>query len=148
MPAADLEENFPELQSTGYQITSDVNSNYNCIAWALGDTKRWWWPPLSPFDSLSHWPPNVARTETVESFMRVFSLFGYKTCKTGRIEQGWEKIALYADSQGKPTHAARQLPSGAWTSKLGDQEDVEHLAASAVEGRWYGSVVCYFRRRR
>ena len=32
-----------------------------------------------------------------------------------QLEPGFEKIALYADNSGKPTHAARQLDNGRWT---------------------------------
>jgi hypothetical protein len=57
---------------------------------------------------------------------------------------GEEKICLYAKN-GKPTHAARQLSNGRWTSKLGPDEDVEH-DLSDLEGRRYGSPSAWFAR--
>jgi hypothetical protein len=39
-----------------------------------------------------------------------------------------------------PTHAALQLESGDWTSKLGDFEDISHSTIEAVSGPVYGRV--------
>jgi hypothetical protein len=67
-------------------------------------------------------------------------------CGDADLEDGYEKVALYA-LRGIPTHAARQLPSGAWTSKLGALEDVQHpLDGLQVED--YGAPVRYLKRRR
>jgi hypothetical protein len=44
-----------------------------------------------------------------------------------------------------PKHAARQLPSGRWTSKLGPMEDIEH-ALHDLTGMAYGSVVLVMKR--
>lgn len=52
---------------------------------------------------------------------------------------------LFADLAGMPTHAARQLHSGAWTSKLGNAEDIEH-ELHALEGEIYGTVVVIMNR--
>jgi len=46
---------------------------------------------------------------------------------------------------GAPTHAARQLPSGRWSSKLGPMEDIEHELQD-VTGSVYGSVVLVLKR--
>jgi hypothetical protein len=47
-----------------------------------------------------------------------------------------------------PTHAALQLESGLWTSKLGEFEDINHLTPNAVAGPVYGGVLCYLERPR
>jgi hypothetical protein len=52
---------------------------------------------------------------------------------------------LFADAASVPTHAARQLRSGAWTSKLGISEDVEH-ELRALEGEIYGVVALILTR--
>ena len=49
------------------------------------------------------------------------------------LEIGFEKVAIYSDAHG-PQHVARQLPDGKWTSKLGQQVDVEHSTLSVLEG--------------
>lgn len=128
---------FPRLQGTAYRITSPANDGYNCIAWAAGDTKHWWWPdePVR-----TYWPVGVPRLETLAAFRDAFATLGYVPCEQADLESGFEKIALYADVDGTPTHAARQLSNGRWTSKLGALEDIEH-ALEDLTGATYGSVV-------
>src|SRR5437764_862202 len=82
----------------------------NCIAWAVGDLEKWWWP--SPD---SYWPPNLPHENTLVNFVLMFESRGYQTCETNELENGFEKIAMYISDDGKPTHAARQLISGLWT---------------------------------
>ena len=60
------------------------------------------------------------------------------------LEAGYEKVALYALA-GVPKHAARQLPGGGWTSKLGELDDIEHTLEGLV-GSWYGNVVQILKR--
>jgi hypothetical protein len=70
-------------------------------------------------------------------------------CNDGLFEIGFEKVAIYVDAGGTPTHMARQLESGAWTSKCGSLEDIEHYALEAVGGfgaREYGRVAAFLRR--
>jgi hypothetical protein len=43
-------------------------------------------------------------------------------------------------------HAARQLPTGRWTSKLGKAVDIEHDTPEGVTGPVYGAVVKFLRR--
>ncbi len=52
---------------------------------------------------------------------------------------------MFADALGLPTHAARQLASGRWTSKLGKAEDIEHDLHD-LEGDLYGIVVLLMKR--
>jgi hypothetical protein len=44
------------------------------------------------------------------------------------------------------THAARQLPDGQWTSKLGKYVDIEHSAPEDVAGGVYGEVMQFMKR--
>jgi hypothetical protein len=46
---------------------------------------------------------------------------------------------------GTPTHAARQLPDGTWTSKLGISEDIQH-ALDDLAGAVYRAVVQILKR--
>jgi hypothetical protein len=77
-----------------------------------------------------------------------FATLGYAPCDTPELEPGSEKLALYADARGEPTHVARQLLSGVWTSKLGAAEDIEHNSPADLEGPIYGRVAQYLRRQR
>jgi len=138
-----LEEAFPRLAEHGYTITSARSKRYNCIAWAAGDTRNWWWP--IPEADRVYWPTGVARAETVPAFRDAYASLGYVVSDADKLEPGFEKIALFANSIGLPLHAARQLVDGRWTSKLGELEDIEHELHD-LEGTSYGSVVLLMKR--
>ena len=74
-----LETLFPGLASGGYSITSPRTGRYNCIAWAAGDTARWWWPGGDA--TLEFWPASVARDETLDAFRDAFASLGYAVCE-------------------------------------------------------------------
>jgi len=116
----------------------------HCIAWAAGETTRWWWPVLDPDNAAVFWPAGVVLEETLDAFVAAFATLGYAPCTGEEPEPGFEKVALFAKA-AVPTHAARQLPSGRWTSKLGLREDIEH-DLHAVSGDVYGSVVVLLKR--
>ncbi|HEV3261175.1 MAG TPA: hypothetical protein VG013_30260 [Gemmataceae bacterium] len=136
-----LEDVFLGLGGQPYDIKSPRDRNHNCIAFAVSDNRNWWWPDLAEEDT---WPTEVARVETVGAFRDAFATLGYVVCNHGQLEGGYEKIALFALA-GKPKHAARQLPSGRWTSKLGAMEDIEH-ALHDLTGMVSGSVVLVMKR--
>jgi hypothetical protein len=120
-------------------VTSSASTTYNCIAWAAEDVSAWWWPV--PEVHGYYWPPGVSRDVTVPSFIKAFEMLGYHAFPSDALEPGIEKVAIYADADSVPTHAARQLASGSWTSKLGQQVDIEHTTLAALEGGIYGQVV-------
>lgn len=134
-----IDEAFPGLKPDGPTITSGPTDEYNCIAWAAGDTSRWWsYPP-------GYYWPAAPRTPLIESLVAVFVGLGYQTCDDGALEDGFEKVALYLKG-ALWTHAARQLPNGLWTSKLGPDEDIQHETPEALCGDLYGLVHCIMRR--
>lgn len=137
-----LDSNFPLLRKEGYAVTSPAERDYNCIAWAFGDQNRWWWPDKY---FQYYWPPNVKRDETLESFIQAFENMGFEICENAESEEDFEKISIYTKPDGTPTHAARQLENGKWTSKLGQSEDIEHNFDS-LAGPCYGSVVVIMKR--
>lgn len=128
---------FPRLTADNHRITSPATANYNCIAWAAGDTERWWEPGVC-------WPV-PSECYGLEVLEAAFRALGYERCADGVAEKGFEKVALHASGQFY-THAARQLPSGKWTSKLGRLEDIEHDAPEDVAGGVYGNVAAFMRR--
>lgn len=144
-----IERAIPALRTSPYTITSQPDKWYNCTAWALGIVHV----RVDPFDRWGSWPPDVPRENSVESVSAVFAHAGYEHCEDGALVDGTEKVALYAHS-GLVQHVARQLESGRWTSKLGDDCDIEHeleaLASSANVGGGvqYGEVVAYMSRAR
>jgi hypothetical protein len=92
-----------------------------------------------------YWPPNVPREETIQAFMQAYGLQGYSQISDPTLESGKQKIAIYTDRNGTPTHAARQLPDGWWASKLGHLHDIEH-EFGALDGPAYGSVAVVLAR--
>lgn len=144
MPTPSLQNLFPNLRDSGFEETSPASVEYNCIAWAAGETHRIWWPSDDP--TLAYWPVDVERAETIESFVAAFATLGYQPCVTTVVEHGFEKVALYVDATQTPTHTARQLPSGEWTSKIGRDIDIMHKTLPALEGRSYGAYHIVLRR--
>jgi hypothetical protein len=138
-----LEMIFPELALGGYSVTSARSRRYNCIAWAAGDSDKWWWP--GPNLEEEYWPATVERVETLNAFRAVFVSLGYTDCEGDELEPGFEKIALFATDKKAPTHGARQLLGGRWTSKIGYLEDIEHDLRD-LEGTAYGMVVLVMKR--
>ncbi len=134
------EYKFPRLKDGGYTPTSKEDINYNCIAWALGDDKRWWWP-----NGIYYWPDNLKLGSNAENFFTCFKKFGYIRCDNPNMEQGYEKLALYVDANNSPTHAARQLSNGNWTSKLGKSVDIEHTLDGLI-GPIYGIAKYFFKK--
>lgn len=126
---------FPKLENEGYKITSLPTYNYNCIAWAVGENHRAWWPDKN---LQLYWPEDIPREATMEAFTQMFAEFGYTPCDTSDLEEGFEKVAIYL-KENSVTHASRQLPSGEWTSKLGPQHDISHTL-TGLDGPAYGNV--------
>lgn len=83
---------------------------------------------------------------SISNFQQAYGLLGYVLCTDGSPETDFEKIAIYQDQGGVPTHAARQLPSGLWTSKCGRSFDIEHATEHDAGGGTYGEATVYMRR--
>ncbi|MFZ1964372.1 MAG: hypothetical protein WAU78_13065 [Roseiarcus sp.] len=144
------EARFPKLNRTEYCVTSDETPDYNCIAHAADKNDNWWWPDDQP----AYWPQGLDKVETLEAFVSAYATLGYAKCEGGGtvLEAGFEKVVIYADTHGVPTHAAKQLPNGAWTSKLGEWEDIQHTRPEAMEddgvlGLGYGKIAVVLKRK-
>jgi hypothetical protein len=137
-----IHDEFPHLRDRSYRVTSLYDDDYNCIAWAVDDTNNWWWPDID-----SYWPEHVDRVHTLEAFVEALRTKQFEPCVFDeRVEKNYDKIVLFIDHDGKPKHAARQLESGAWTSKLGRVWDIEHDTLRGVECNEYGRAKHMFSR--
>jgi hypothetical protein len=132
---------LPNLRDSDYSVTSEETDGYNCIAWAAGQSDAWWWP--SPF---AYWP-GPDNDASLESFTRTFQQLGFEACDSALLQAGLDKVAIYA-KDGLATHAARQLENGSWTSKLGEDCDIEHSTLESLEGGIYGRVAILMSRAR
>ncbi len=141
-PDAILPSTFSRLLPGSFQVISDPNNAYNCIAWAVGDTNRRWWPTSDP---LWYWPDGIALEATLEAFIEMFARLGYSLCDNPDLEPSFEKIAIYRLG-GSVTHAAKQLPTGRWTSKLGDWWLIEHDFDALTGSGPYGEIAQVMKR--
>ena len=136
--------NYPRLKREKYSTTSGETTQYNCIAWAAGDDSAWWDPSPGFYN---YWPRAVPRAVTLDAISQLFEWLGYVICDDDSFESGYEKVILYAHN-GVPTHAARQLEDGTWTSKLGNNIDITHKFSDSLEGPSYGIVERIFKRQK
>lgn len=137
----DFAQDFPHLTDDRASITSPQSRQYNCIAWAAGDMQNWW--DITP---RAVWPQGAPRTPDIESLKAAFRTLGYVECRDGSPRKNFRKVALYARGNTW-THAARQLPDGGWTSKLGQHHDISHTDTQAIEGPVYGNCNCFMELR-
>ena len=137
-----IDTDFPKLIGTVFSVTSPVTKEYNCIAWAVGDTERWW-----SNRPQYYWPVDAPRGSNVGCLVDAYRSLRFDRCDEDAVEEGFDKVAVYWNhNDGRWTHAARQLPNGCWTSKLGRFEDIQHEHPKHLEGPSYGSVYCYMKR--
>ena len=140
---------FPALRNSRFEITSEYDHLYNCVGWVVGLTTEWWEPNFE--DGV--WPDGVAPERTVTATIHALATVGYEPCEDGNLQEGFEKAAIFGEGD-LFIHAARQLPSGLWTSKLGSAWDIVHelgaltSAANAGGPVQYGEVVAFLRRAR
>ncbi len=133
---------FPNSKASPFEITSPSSGVYNCIAWALERTDEFFWPRrMRGF----YWPHSIPLKETLAAFQKLFEEAGYEICQHGELESGFQKVAIFAEND-RPTHAARQLANGFWTSKIGAWVDVQHTL-QAMEGGFYGDVAMFLKRK-
>lgn len=142
------EAHFPNLDRQSYHVTSPRTGSYNCIAFAAGKSDNWWWP----VGRATLWPV-ATKALTLGTFVQAYQSLGYEICPKQSVtgEQGVDRVAIYVDATGVPTHAARQLAGGKWTSKLGAWEDIQHDTLEALSDRdglglGYGTVGLIMRR--
>ena len=132
---------YPNINPTGYEWISEEDDNYNCVAWAAGINDEIWQDAPPGYK----WPAS-RRTQGIESLVEVFENLGFEQCEDSSLEDGYDKVALYARNR-LWGHAARQLSDGRWTSKLGvPGGDIVHATPECVTCLRYIDVHCIMRR--
>ena len=122
---------LPRLQTASFLVTSLPDLDYNCVAWAAGVADAWWWPLENPEEA--HWPDGVPRVRTLEAFRAAFATLGYSVCSSEELEAGFEKVALFADVLGLPTHAAAAIVEGTLDEQT--RQGGRHRTRPARSGR-------------
>lgn len=142
-----LATRFPNLTDNNNSVVSPRSRLYNCFAWACGvDTLRY-----APNDPDLRWPDNLPEVDDdLDAMEALFASMGYQRCDSADLEPATEKIAIYTYADGELAHAARQVESGRWASKMGLQsEDIEHDSLEDVAGEnAYGSPAIIMSRPR
>ncbi len=99
---------LPRLHPNNHQVTSPATTDYNCIAFAAGDTAHWWEPGR-------YWPTQVNQSEYGrEVLTQAFVVLGFIDCsRDEEMEPGYEKVALYASGDlynaRRPATSFRQM---------------------------------------
>jgi hypothetical protein len=136
---------FPRLLGGEYRLTSPRSKKYNCIAWAVGHANRWWQEPPD-----GYWPDGIPEDGSLKSAVRLFESLGFSCTDDPGYEQGAMKIAVYGKAAEGTillwTHAARQLETGRWTSKIGALQDIVHDTPAALLGGEYGTHLQIMRK--
>ena len=136
-----LEHEYPGLRKDSeWAITSNQTTRYNCFAWAAHDELNNWEPEGD------YWPEGCLRELTIPAFIEAYGSLGFSSVTTRRSPKRVERIAIFTVN-GVPQHAARQLSSGLWTSKLGHGFDISHKLKSICCDD-YGEVAVILERDR
>lgn len=124
---------------------------YNCVSWAIGDPRLRWWPhdPTDLTRAGWYWPDGLPTSETVATFEALFTRLGFEPVVDSSLEAGYEKVALFVDDSGAPSHVSWQTVNGYWASKVGTQgTDCLHKRPEDANCEAYGTVSRYYRRPR
>ena len=82
--------------------------------------------------------------------VKAFESLGFETCRNGKCESGYDKVALYCTPDQNDhlvwTHAARILKDNLYHSKIGGLFDIYHSAGDVFEKTEYGKVYQFMRR--
>lgn len=116
---------FPDLKNdNNFQLLSDRDETYNCIAWAMGYNDRW----VDIEESPGHWwPDGVSKDMSPQSLIDAFCTEGFEMSYNAYPEDGYYKVVLYKSNLlGIWTHAARIVTSEIEYSKLGKLWDGQH----------------------
>lgn len=131
---------FPKLAAEGFEIVDPPSNQYNCIAFAAGDTGKWW-----SIHQPDYWPTHATRSNSIESLVEVFAGLGFERCRDSRTEPGFGKVALY-QQQGAWTHAAVQTPRRVWLGRTDPGLIIEHRNPELLAGGAYGNPTTHMQR--
>src|SRR6202042_102938 len=68
------DRDFPRLTPRTPRVTSPATVDYNCVAWAAGDTEHWWQPGV-------FWPVDAPPQEYgISALEDAFRALGFEPC--------------------------------------------------------------------
>ena len=138
----------PRANPENSQPCSPQTADYNCLAFAAGDTGAWWEPyVIPPTQPGIYWPQGVKPDNGIEDWEAALATVGFVPCADGAFDSALVKVAILGFGT-TAEHATRQLVNGKWVSKLGNLEDIEHDAPETIGGGDYGEVLRFLCRPR
>lgn len=148
-PAEDIDhmkemvvDHFPNMDINNVAIDDEDTPEYNCIGYAIGDTNKPWWPRGGE-GGFYYWPETEKDAEkySVSTFDHLLMTTGHGSITDSeKPEEGYVKLALFTEGD-KPTHLARQLADGEWSSKVGAGPLIRHgFDIHEMDNGVYGNV--------
>ena len=135
------EKEFPNLGN--WICSSKSTTEYNCVAFAVGDETRRW----EPYGY--YWPDDLSQDYSTDTLIKACNKEGFELCKDWTLVKDREKIVIYVNDRGGWEHVARQESDGRWKSKLGDEEDITHENPKSLICADYGTPrICMERARK
>ncbi|MCD8312553.1 MAG: hypothetical protein LUC24_00145 [Bacteroidales bacterium] len=143
---------FPDLaEDPNFEVLSEPDDTYNCIAWAMGFNDRW----VDQYcDAPGHWwPTGVKPGTSADDLIHAFEAVGFTKTEDGMPEQGYSKVVLYKKpDRDEWTHAARIVSETKEYSKFGQKWDATHShnvlcnTGLGFEDSSYGEAYAFMKR--
>ncbi|HYZ78560.1 MAG TPA: hypothetical protein VE596_14430 [Gaiellaceae bacterium] len=113
-------EFFPGLRRDPYvRVLAPATPTYNSFAWAAGDDRRWWFPPIA--SGPTYWPVGAAALETVEALLPPMRRWG-----TLRIPILTDRVSLGLNRSPSLLGLEFRLMLRAASTKIGGQASSAH----------------------
>ena len=133
------------INGINFKIIQQDNEDYNCIAHSLGYNHITIWPISKRFWV---WDKTLPYINTINNFVSLYRKFNYEICEDSSWEFEYDKIALYISvlsGRNTVSHAAKQIDSYWWSSKIGGDELFEHTL-EAIENKNVGTKYVFLKR--
>jgi hypothetical protein len=93
---------------------------------------------------LTFWPDVLPADSSLQNYIEMFKLFGFRECFHPTFDPEWTKILIYADkNEFKSVSLIR--PYGLCTTKLGSGPIITHHPESLTSGPYGSIVMCMMR---
>ena len=133
------------INGINFKIVEQDDINFNCIAHSLGIRNMSIWPAKL---ELWVWDKSLPYINTINNFVNLYRKFNYEICEDSSWEPDYDKIALYISilsCRNTVSHAAKQIDSYWWSSKMGGDELFEH-DLEAIENKNVGTKYVFLKR--
>jgi hypothetical protein len=138
-----INRKYPDLMNK-YTIIGRPDDCYNSIAWAMGDTQRYWDP--HPY-TYGYWPNDLDKELTADVLLKLFFSHGYTISENTQYENGARKVVIYVRTNyyqryfynqriTEASHVAvlQELSQNTgWTSKIEKCELINHQTPESIE---------------